>query len=396
MPTLTRTTSAAPCLGPAAILHRAYAGHDLGRLTNALVARALAPVADPGAVMDLATILQCRGAPWATEGLALQRQAAALQPSYQISHGTGTGPRIAALVTFGDFMANTPVDFLLNHSDAVLILHYVDADSQSLNLPPHDALIMAVGESAANRATLANIARLLADYPRPVFNNSAARIATLTRDRVADLLAHEPSILAPKTRRLTRAELADTALPFPLLLRPIDSHAGHDLDLIADATELARWLAETPTEHLYAAPFIDYRGPDGLYAKQRVVLVHGQPFASHQASSTHWMVHYLNADMHLHADRRMAEAQWMATFDTDFARRHAKAFAALHRIFGLDYFGIDCAETRDGRLLVFELDIAMIVHDMDDEALFPYKKPAMKKLFEAFLAAVAQPTQHRA
>jgi hypothetical protein len=44
----------------------------------------------------------------------------------------------------------------------------------------------------------------------------------------------------------------------------------------------------------------------------------------------------------------------------------------------------------DGRLLVFEADVAMIVHDMDSELVFPYKKPAMRKLFRAFHDALAE------
>ena len=46
-----------------------------------------------------------------------------------------------------------------------------------------------------------------------------------------------------------------------------------------------------------------------------------------------------------HPDRRSAEAVWMADFDQDFAHRHATAFATLYDRIGLDYFGIDCAET---------------------------------------------------
>ena len=38
----------------------------------------------------------------------------------------------------------------------------------------------------------------------------------------------------------------------------------------------------------------------------------------------------------------------------------------------------------DGRLLIFEVDNAMIVHAMDDEGMYPYKKPAMQKVFTAF------------
>ena len=53
---------------------------------------------------------------------------------------------------------------------------------------------------------------------------------------------------------------------------------------------------------------------------------------------------------------------------------------------GLDYFGIDCAETPDGRLLLFEGDIAMIVHAMDSPEIFPYKPPQMQKIFAAFRA----------
>jgi hypothetical protein len=85
----------------------------------------------------------------------------------------------------------------------------------------------------------------------------------------------------------------------------------------------------------------------------------------------------------------MEEAAWMADFDSDFAARHADAFEALHRRIGLDYFAIDCAEMADGRLLLFEADVAMIVHSMDSEVVFPYKKQPMNALFSAFENALA-------
>jgi hypothetical protein len=53
---------------------------------------------------------------------------------------------------------------------------------------------------------------------------------------------------------------------------------------------------------------------------------------------------------------------------------------------GFDYYSIDCAETRDGRLLVFEADSAAIVHLMDPAEMFPYKQPQMRKVFAAFEA----------
>jgi hypothetical protein len=370
------------CLGPSHILHRAYAGQDLTPLTASLISRALTPDPDPGAVMDLATLLMAKGGTLAEEGRRMLRQATAVQPNYRIAHGTGQGLRLLVIVTAGDFMANTPVDFLLNGSDCTLILHHVTAETQRLDLPPHDVALLAIGQSDQNAPVLANMARLLATHPGPVLNRNAGVIARLTRDQVSQVLADEPSILAPLTRRLRRGSVRMGS--GPMILRPVSSHAGQGLGLVRNGAELAAWQTAHRVDEVFAAPFVDYRGADGLYAKQRVVLIGGRPYASHMALSDHWMVHYLNADMAAHPERRMAEAAWMAGFDTGFALRHARAFAALNRVFGLDYLGIDCAEVPDGRLLVFEVDTAMIVHDMDDEGLFPYKQPAMRRLFRAF------------
>jgi hypothetical protein len=86
------------------------------------------------------------------------------------------------------------------------------------------------------------------------------------------------------------------------------------------------------------------------------------------------------------AVKREEEARFMAGFDEGFAARHAAALAAIAERVGLDYVAIDCGETPDGRLLVFEVDVAMIVHAMDPPALFPYKAPQMRKVFAAFRA----------
>ena len=131
-------------------------------------------------------------------------------------------------------------------------------------------------------------------------------------------------------------------------------------------------------------PFVDYRRPDGLFCKYRIVFILGKPFLCHMAVSERWMIHYLNAGMTESPAKRRAEEEAMASFDDGFARRHEEAFRVLNERMGLDYFGIDCSETQDGRLLIFEADVAMVIHDMDPPTLFPYKGPQMKKVFAAF------------
>jgi hypothetical protein len=179
-------------------------------------------------------------------------------------------------------------------------------------------------------------------------------------------------------------------LNYPIIIRPIDSHAGSGLQKIEGLGELTGYLINSLEPDFFVAPFIDYRSPDGFFRKYRIILIQGAPYLCHLAISQRWMVHYLNADMLENAAHRAEEAQAMAEFNTTFALRHAAAFTAIYTKLGLDYVGIDCAETADGKLLIFEVDSNMVVHNMDSAEKFPYKKIQMPKLFCAFTQLLAQ------
>ena len=77
-------------------------------------------------------------------------------------------------------------------------------------------------------------------------------------------------------------------------------------------------------------------------------------------------------------------------FARALAAKDATAFRALAERVGLEYFGVDCGETPDGELLIFETDVAMIVHSMDSPDLFTYKRPQMRKVFDAFRALLGK------
>ncbi len=111
------------------------------------------------------------------------------------------------------------------------------------------------------------------------------------------------------------------------------------------------------------------------------------------AVSEHWMIHYINAGMMQSAEKRLEEERFMQEFDDRFALRHGAALRAINERIGLDYLVIDCAETPDGQLLIFEIYSSAVVHAMDPVDIFPYKQAPMRKVFRAFrelLAAAAR------
>ena len=108
------------------------------------------------------------------------------------------------------------------------------------------------------------------------------------------------------------------------------------------------------------------------------------PFACHTAISSNWMVHSFDADMAISPSKQDEEAQFMKEFHTGFAEKHKAGLRSIYRLLGLDFIVLDCAETPDGSLPIFEVDTTAIVHALDDPELYPYKKPEMLKVFSAF------------
>jgi glutathione synthase/RimK-type ligase-like ATP-grasp enzyme len=158
---------------------------------------------------------------------------------------------------------------------------------------------------------------------------------------------------------------------FPIIARPVDSHAGRGLIKAESAADLLSYLAENPAREFFISQFIDYRSTDGLFRKYRVVLMRGPPFLCHMGISEHWMVHYPYPEMIAHPERREEEKDAMEGFDAGFARRHRQALTALAKEIDLEYFGLDCAESPDGDLVIFEVASAMLVHAMDNPEIFP-------------------------
>lgn len=383
-----------PFLGLAPFLRMSVAGTDFLPLGQEMLARSERDYNDANLWMNLATVMMCLKQ--REIGLAIQSQALELKRVYHLAAAQQPAKfRLLMLVAPGDLAANTPLDCLLENGDIDLDFYYVSPDEPlSSPIPEHDALFVAMSESDENRDTLTSLEQALAHWPKPVIN-APRNIPATDRNTASLLLQNAPGLLIPLTLRASRPVLLDIAagnarLPelfedcdFPIIVRPVGSQAGRDLDKVESPEEISAYLSKVGGEEFFLSRFIDYSGKDGLFRKFRIALIDGAAFASHMAISSNWMIHYVNAGMYEDARKRAEEASFMERFD-GFAQRHRLALEAIYKRTKLDYICIDCAETRDGQLLVFEVDHTMVVHAMDPEHLFPYKQFHMQKAKKAF------------
>jgi hypothetical protein len=384
-------------MGVARLTKMAVAGINLRPLWQTLIAKVIDGSIKAGEGLDLSLIAQLLGDKPA--GLAIQHE---VLRSHQLfrSPCAATKPRlrVLALAAATDMGSNTPIEFLLDDSDVELTTLYVTPEIElRASLPDHDIAIVIASDSEDCRDALRKIDRAASRWPRPLLNPPRL-VSNLDRDKLHRVLDGIAGVEIPATRAVTREQLSQLPPPadafhdiaadlaFPLIVRPRGSHAGAGLAKLDDHDAIKCYLDARPEPEFFVARFIDYSSDDDLFRKYRIVFIDGWPYACHMAIADRWDIWYLNAGMSVDTTKRIEEEIFMQTFDIGFARRHAVALTGIADRIGLDYFTVDCAETKSGSLLIFEADNTAIVHDMDPPDIFPYKAPQMRKVFNAFAA----------
>src|SRR5580692_1853212 len=387
-----------PCadrIGFARLTAMAFGGADLRPLRDQLISKVVAGTAGAGEGLDLSLITQLLGDKQA--GIAIQAEVLAFHQLYRSPCSSETPKlRVLALAAAIDMGGNTPIEFLLENSGIELQTLYVVAGVELPEpLPEHDIAIVIASDSEECLEALRKIDVIASRWPRPLLNPPRL-VRHLDCDKLHGLLRGIEGLDIPATACVTRAQLSDVArsnsdfpdvaaeLRCPVIIRPRGSHAGVGLAKVNDRAAIGRYLADRPEQEFFVARFVDYASQDGLFRKYRIVFVDGRPYACHMAIADRWDIWYLNAGMAFSESKRLEEQRFMRDFDGDFAVRHQAALAAIADRVGLDYFTIDCAENKNGELLIFEADNTAVVHNMDSPEVFPYKPPQMRKIFGAF------------
>ncbi len=300
--------------------------------------------------------------------------------------------RVGVLTAPG--FVNTPTEFLVDRTgrlvETIPLLDGVGYPLAQVGRS-YDVFFNAIADADGAASALRLADRLLAEMPVPVLNRPAD-VARTTRDQIAARLGDIPEAVVPVTRRVRRQALlrGEAAalleeVGFPLLSRPIGSHGGDDVRKAADAEALRRHAEGDGTDELYLTRFVEYASADGVYRKYRVVFVGGTLFPYHLSVSAGWLNHYFRSDMSRSEGHRVEEAAFL-----NEPERHlgATAVAALRRIaerIDLDYFGVDFALHRDGRLVLFECNPVMLIMTPQTD-VFRYRHEAALRIRNAFSA----------
>jgi tetratricopeptide (TPR) repeat protein len=280
---------------------------------------------------------------------------------------------------------NTPLEFMIDPQRIALHRLYLSGTLVREALPAYDVIFCAIGQAEHLQAPVERAQAFIVSQNKRVVNRPDTLWKT-ARPNLADALAGVQECAVPRTRRITREELARNT-QFPLLARPIDTHAGRGLERLDAASALQRYLDSHRDDRFDVTPFVEYRSADGYYRKYRVILVDGNPYPYHLAISPEWMVHYLKTPTASIEWMRAEEERFLAAPDSVFVHWQ-RTFEEIAQAIGLDYFGVDCTLMPDGTVFVFEADAALLVHCR--EPAVSYKHRYVPQIFRAVEALLTK------
>lgn len=299
------------------------------------------------------------------------------------------------LALYAPFAGNTPSEYLFKNAsyDTGTLALFDGSEAELSPLADFDIIVNLISDADQAEAVLPVAARLVSMLGKPVINDPE-RVKRTTRDAVSELLPEIAGCRLPNILRLPAGTTADDALhqaqsrfSFPLLVRPAGTHGGDDFEKIADAAAFAAYLTQREGDH-YLIEYVDYASRDGHFRKYRFIFAGEKILPYHLAIGRDWKLHHDSTDMADHPWMQQEEAAFLADPGSVFTPAQFETLRTIRDRVGLDYFGIDCGFDRDGKVVVFEVNASMLVHEQNEA--FPYKDPYVRAIKAAFDDLLAQ------
>ena len=252
---------------------------------------------------------------------------------------------------------------------AELVLFGKGVRQRSLNFTTSPSLIFnQIADADTHRGALERCAELCAQVPCPVINRPE-RVMQTTRNRVSELLQGIPGVIMPRTVRFQPSSpgdvferVASEKIDYPFIVRVAGDHAGKSMILIYDGTD-HKSLHVFPFDgrDFYLTEYVDYKDEAGLYHKQRIVVIDGEPVLRHALYNSDWKVHGNSRTFMLKREPWEDSMARMHHVDTELIPELRPAFLEISKRLQLEYFGVDCNVRPNGELLIFEANANMNV-----------------------------------
>lgn len=225
-----------------------------------------------------------------------------------------------------------------------------------------------ISDADTHRGALERCIELCDQVNTTVINHPRYVLET-GRERVSAKLQGIPDVVMPRIVRFQPrspdevfAQAAAQGIGLPWIARVAGGHHGRRMVRVCGPEDHAA-LHALPFDgrDFYLGEYIDYRDQDGLYHKQRIVVIDGEPLLRHALFFDDWMVH---ASSRAFMMERESWEQFTARFDRLRQEVLPPLRPAIREIadrLRLEYFGIDCSLRPDGRMLIFETNANMNV-----------------------------------
>lgn len=209
----------------------------------------------------------------------------------------------------------------------------------------------------------------LCDQINTTVVNHPRHVQQTGRDRVSEQLQNIPGVIMPRTRRFQPRSpdevlsfAASEGFEFPYITRVAGEHQGKRMVRLDSPDDLPA-LHALPFDgrDFYLTQFVDFRDDEGLYHKQRIIVIDGEPLLRHALYTDTWMVHANARDFMMKRDSWEDDVARFDRLSSEVLPKHRPAIDEITKRLKLEYYGIDCCMMPDGRLLVFEANANMNV-----------------------------------
>ncbi|HLF32063.1 MAG TPA: hypothetical protein VI566_13680 [Xanthomonadales bacterium] len=256
---------------------------------------------------------------------------------------------------------------LKEESAAFAVLFGKSVIQQGFDFRKKPSLIVnQIANADTHRGALERCAELCAQVDAPVINRPESVLGT-TRERVSALLQGIPGVTMPKTVRFNPGSpdevfrrAASENFAFPFMVRMAGDHGGTSTLRVNNRGDYpALHVYPFDGRDFYLTEFVDCRDDSGMYHRQRLILIDGEPVLRGSLYDENWMVHGASRRFMMQRESWEQDRVRSKTLETEVIPQLKPALAEITNRLQLDIYGIDCSLSPAGEMLIFEANPSM-------------------------------------